>query len=478
MPIPTLRTRPREAQPTISDEEARLYENLDVVVVLPTLNEEGGLPRTLDSIPLEAMRRAGWTVRPIVMDGGSTDRTRAIAKERGVPVLNQAGRGKGSAVREALNWLAARHVRFAVVLDADCTYPGKMVPAFVELLSAGSQLVVGVRQPVTPAKENPRELVHRIGNRLLNLTASQLAGLPLLDLCSGFWAVSVASVTPLALETTGFEIEAELFAKAFRAGYTVTQIPITYHDRVGIAKLRAIRDGARILLTTLRFGRRQLQVTLTLPRQDDLRDLLSIVLVHGATDILLSVVASREADAEAIANRIRSSRPEANVIVRIVRNTSSGEPVPATVGPTPHSATPTRRLTISLPAIAPGTPTPSSAALVHLPSTGRIIAVGAQEPGRNSFDTASTSSLPDQYAGGGYRLEYSPERWRPGVDRMRAIAAHTLADGNAREIALFGANGRYGTVAVWRSGRTAPPEQTGDSDHSASSGDAVGPATA
>jgi dolichol-phosphate hexosyltransferase len=476
MPIPTLRTRPREAQPTISEEEARLFENLDVVVVLPTLNEEGGLPRTLDDIPFEAIRRAGWTVRPIIMDGGSTDRTREIAKERGVSVLNQSGKGKGSAIREALSWLSARHVRFAVVLDADCTYPGKMVPAFVELLDAGSQLVVGVRQPVTPAKENPRELVHRIGNRLLNLSASQLAGLPLLDLCSGFWAVSVPSVVPLALETTGFEIEAELFAKSFRAGYTVTQIPITYHDRVGIAKLRAIRDGARILLTTLRFGRRQLQVTLTLPKEDDLRNLLSIVLVHGATDILLSVVASREADAETIADRIRASRPEANVIVRVVRNTSSGEPVPARKSPVGSSATPSRHLTISLPALTSGVPTPSSAALIHLPSTGRIIAVGAQDTGHSATSTETVSTLPDEYAGGRYRLEYSPERWRPGVDRMRAIAAHTLGDGNAREIALFGANGRYGTVAVWRSGRIPPTEESGEA--STSSSDPVGPATA
>jgi dolichol-phosphate hexosyltransferase len=155
VPPSLLRPRSHSPVPSISADEARQFQDLDVVVVLPTLNEEHGLPQTLDGIPFDAIRAAGWTVRPLVMDGGSTDRTREVAHERGVAVLDQSGRGKGSAVREALHWLSERNVRFAVVLDADCTYPGKMVPAFIELLDAGSQLVVGVRQPVGRRRRTP-----------------------------------------------------------------------------------------------------------------------------------------------------------------------------------------------------------------------------------------------------------------------------------------------------------------------------------
>src|SRR5271170_3951542 len=169
--------------------EIASFDDTDVVVLLPTLNEEEGLARTLQDIPFQNLRSLGWTARPLVIDGPSTDGTREVARTHGVPVLLQQARGKGAAIRQALDWLITHRVRYVIVLDADCTYPGSMIPAFAQLLDAGSQLVVGVRQPVLPPHTSGREFVHRVGNRLLNVTASQLSGLPILDLCSGFWGV-------------------------------------------------------------------------------------------------------------------------------------------------------------------------------------------------------------------------------------------------------------------------------------------------
>ena len=241
----SIRTSPAASRPEpILGEDAEKFRGIDVAVVLPALDEEEGLVHTLDDIPFSALRRSGWKVLPLVVDGGSTDRTCEIALERGVPVLHQQSRGKGAAIRETLAFLAKQGVRFAVFLDADFTYPGGAIPATIELLATGSQLTIGVREPVRAANDDAREFVHRVGNRILNITASQLSGLPLLDLCSGFWGVDVAAVTPLHLETNGFEIEAELFTKACRAGYTLSQIPIPYRERLGVAKLHAVRDGS------------------------------------------------------------------------------------------------------------------------------------------------------------------------------------------------------------------------------------------
>lgn len=421
------------------------FEGVDVVVVLPTLNEKDGLAHTLEEIPLEPMMASGWAVKRLVVDGGSTDGTLEVARKWGVPVLPQATRGKGAAIREALEWLAACHVRFAVVLDADCTYPGVMVPAMAQLLDAGSQLVVGVRQPARSARNDAREFVHRVGNRLLNLTASQVAGLPILDLCSGFWAVDVRAAAELQLVTNGFEIEAELFTKSYRAGYTVTQIPVSYRERVGVAKLNAIRDGARILLTTIRFGRRRLSAAFRPPAPSQLRDFLSIAMVHNADDFLLVADAGRGAEAQEIARRIRASRPGARVEVQTV---ASGAAIHARrSGPAPSGAR--KALTISLPALSPSSEEAAASAFVHLPGTGRLVAI--KDDADDPAPAASEISRSGGFSGGSpaYRLEYT-RRHSPVLGRVRAIVTNTFPTDHAKELAFLGANGHHGTVSVWR----------------------------
>ncbi|MCI4335637.1 MAG: glycosyltransferase family 2 protein [Thermoplasmata archaeon] len=428
----------------LSGADAASFDGADVVVVLPTLNEQDGLARTLQEIPLEPMQASGWTVRRLVVDGGSTDGTLQVARQWSVPVLRQAGRGKGAAIREALNWLAARHVRFVVVLDADCTYPGSMVPAMAQLLDAGSQLVVGVRQAATSARDDYREFIHRVGNRLLNLTASQLAGLPILDLCSGFWAVDVRAVAQLDLVTNGFEIEAELFTKCYRAGFTVTQIPISYRERVGVAKLNAVRDGASILLTTIRFGRRRLTAAFHPPPPSQLRDFLSIAMVHNADDFLLITHPSRRDEAERIAQRIRASRPGARVEVKTA-------PSGAVIAPTPSGPGSTHRqaLTISLPGPVARPSAPTTSAMIHLPSTGRLITIkaDASDPSPRPADLFKSGGFVS--TGNGYRLEYARDHW-PVLGRVRALMANTFPSEQAKELAFLGANGHYGTLAVWR----------------------------
>jgi len=424
-----------EWDPSVSPAERASFAAADAVIVLPTLNEEHGLAATLKEIPIEPMIAAGWNVRRLVIDGRSTDRTRQVAHEWGVPVLLQRSKGKGAAIREALDFLAGERVRYAVILDADCTYPGGMVPAMVQLLDAGSQLVIGVRQPTTSAKDNAREFIHRVGNRVLNLTASQLAGLPILDLCSGFWSVNVQSVPALHLESDGFEIEAELFTKSYRAGYTVTQIPISYRDRVGVAKLNALRDGARILLTTVRFGRRRFGVMPAGSPPSRLRDFLTVTMVHDARDIRVVADASRRYEAELLAQRIRASRPGARVEIWTAPSTSPRERAPA-------ADTAPTTMTISLPA-AVGDHAPES--VVHLPRTGRIVAISETPRVRPSVAVS-----------GGYRLEYAPHL-SPALDRVRAIVANTFPTERAKELAFLGANGQYGTLSVWRTDVVAPP---------------------
>jgi len=304
---------------------AESFEAANAAIILPTLNEEGGISQTLLDIPFERLAGAGWRVRPLVVDGGSKDRTLEVAAAWGLPVLHQKSRGKGGAIREALDWLAARKVQYAVVLDADASYPGASVLPALELLDAGSHLVVGVRQSASGPPQNSRDLVHRIGNALLNFAAGQFSRANILDICSGFWGVRVARAQELNLVSNDFGIEAELFLKAQRADWTVQQIPIPYRERVGEAKLHAVSDGIRILLSIIRFGHKSLQAappaTSLLPAF--IRDLLVTALVGGG-DLVLVTPPSREDEARAVAFLLERSDLRPRVVVR-----------PESSGPTP-----------------------------------------------------------------------------------------------------------------------------------------------
>ena len=435
------------SMPSVLSGDPETVRRADVAIVLPTLNEEDGLVRTLADIPYDELLATGRKVCRIVIDGGSSDRTLEVAREHGLFVLRQSAAGKGSAIREALEWLATMEVGAAVILDADYTYPGTAVPAVVELLEAGSQLVVGVREPDTPPNEDLRELVHRIGNRLLNITASQLSGLPFLDLCSGFWGVDVAAIRPLHLVSTGFEIEAELFTKAYRAGYTVTQIPIPYRERIGTAKLHAVRDGARILLTSIRFGRRDLRSAFSSPSPSQFRDLLTLAMVAGGGEFVIMSDVSRRAEAEQILSRIRAGRP--GVPYRILnlpepRETEHGR---AEVPITAHGGSPTGCITIFLPRRDGPDDGKSAYAFVHLPRTDRIVALRS---GGMDLNDPSFLARSGGFTAGteGLKVELASDRAHQALQRPRAVYANTFPDVRAKELAYLGANGHYGRLVV------------------------------
>ncbi|MGI0154875.1 MAG: glycosyltransferase family 2 protein [Thermoplasmata archaeon] len=303
---------------TESVPDLRAYAGIDAVVLLPTLNEEKGLPPTLDDLPLEEIRAAGWSVLPLVLDGGSTDGTREVAASMGIPVVTQRSRGKGAAIREGLELLQSLGVRFAVVLDADATYPGSAVQPALELLNHGSDLVVGVRRADRGRPRSVRDLVHRVGNVLLNFAAGQYSRSTYLDLTSGFWAVDVQKACELKLLSDSFGIEAELFLKAHRNGWNASQMPIVYRQRAGSSKLHAVPDGMRILLTIIRFGRESLQASPPTISEAPtiLRDLLLTAFINGSQDVVLLCPRGLHGQARVLAERLRSSGLSARIVVQ------------------------------------------------------------------------------------------------------------------------------------------------------------------
>src|SRR5947199_6662860 len=68
-------------------------------ILLPALNEELGLAEVLKRIPQATLHQRGLAYSIYLLDGHSTDQTRAVATRFGAEVFVQSGRGQGSAFR-------------------------------------------------------------------------------------------------------------------------------------------------------------------------------------------------------------------------------------------------------------------------------------------------------------------------------------------------------------------------------------------
>ncbi len=215
---------------------------MGVLLVLPTLDEEVGLASLLPEI-LDDARFEGFDL--VVVDGRSTDGTVGIAGAHGVEVVIQHGRGKGAAFRTAVDLFLAGTWEAMAMIDADGSYPPEALLQMVPLMSTES-LVVGDRLG-GHLEEGSMSRLNFLGNHALSGAASILNRYHAADVCSGCWLMRRDLVHDLRLNSTGFEIEAEVFSASIAAGHRPHWMPIRYRERRGATKLTSVVDGLLIL---------------------------------------------------------------------------------------------------------------------------------------------------------------------------------------------------------------------------------------
>lgn len=198
-------------------------KNKCITVILPTLNEVQALPKVI-----QELRDAGYH-KIVVVDGGSTDGTVEKAKELGVQVVIQIGRGKGMALRTALMYVETPYV---AVLDADYSYPPSELDKLIPYLRH-HDIVLGKR-------EGPMPLIYRIGNKAIAWLFRLIFNTDLQDPLTGMYVAKTHALREAALEARHFDIEVDLLAKALYNGAKVTEIPITYRKRLGKKKLKPL----------------------------------------------------------------------------------------------------------------------------------------------------------------------------------------------------------------------------------------------
>ena len=219
-----------------------------LTILLPIYNEVDALPKVVNELPLDTLRAAGWEPRIVVADGRSTDGTQARATELGLELIVQGpAAGKGFGMREGFARFLAHHDDVLVMLDADSTYaPNEMIRLLQHLDQGEYDVVIGsrLRGNIQPGAMSR---VNWIGNHILTWFAVALYRVFISDVCTGYWAFRRGAIQKMSLNSTEFEIEAEMYAACATEGLRMSEVPISYAPRIGESKLGSVADGMRIL---------------------------------------------------------------------------------------------------------------------------------------------------------------------------------------------------------------------------------------
>lgn len=199
----------------------------DVVVLLPTLNEEKSVGKVIQLLKEQGVNQI------IVVDGNSTDKTVKIAEGFGAKIVLQEGKGKGNGFKSFLKKVPVDSNKLYVMLDADASYDPRELPKILALLNE-FDVVSGSRQILA---YDFRSFVHVIGGQLISLIGSILFLKWNPDITTGYWGFRGSALKKMSITANRFELEADLFAETCLKRLNFKSIPVSYEKRIGESKL-------------------------------------------------------------------------------------------------------------------------------------------------------------------------------------------------------------------------------------------------
>jgi dolichol-phosphate mannosyltransferase len=231
-------------------------------LVLPTYNEA----ENLEAVVVAARAALGGEEhRILVVDDDSPDGTGEIADRLAaahpeVQVLHRRPReGLGPAYLAGFEHALGNGASFVFEMDADFSHDPRDLVRLLAAVRGGADLALGSRYVPGGGGVDWGPL-RRVISRGGSLYAALLLGLRVRDLTGGYKCFRREVLEAIDLPTVrskGYAFQVELTYRAVRRGFRVTEVPITFRDRVrGTSKMNwRIATEAMLLVPQLRAWR-------------------------------------------------------------------------------------------------------------------------------------------------------------------------------------------------------------------------------
>jgi glycosyltransferase involved in cell wall biosynthesis len=220
-------------------------------VVIPCYNEESTVAAVIDKVVANP-----WVAEVIVVDDGSTDKSREILGAIDLPelvvLLQPVNQGKGAALRCGFARATADYV---IVQDADLEYdPDEFELLLGPLEDDKADVVFGSRFQ----SGRPHRVLyywHSVGNRMLTTLSNMFTNLNLTDMETCYKAFRRSVIQSIVIEENRFGFEPEITAKIARGGWRVYEVGISYSGRTyAEGKKIGWRDGVRAFYCIVRYS--------------------------------------------------------------------------------------------------------------------------------------------------------------------------------------------------------------------------------
>lgn len=215
----------------------------NALVIIPTYNERENI-----SALLEKVFSLPQAFHVLIVDDGSPDGTAQLVKTLQATnpgklhLLERSGKlGLGTAYLAGFKWGLDNHYEYLFEMDADFSHDPNDLPRLLDACTRqGADLSIGSRYVKGGAVVNWP--FNRIAlSKGASLYTRIITGMPVKDPTAGFMCYSKRVLEHLDLSKikfVGYAFQIEMKFKAWRAGFKIQEVPITFQDRtMGVSKM-------------------------------------------------------------------------------------------------------------------------------------------------------------------------------------------------------------------------------------------------
>ncbi|MBD3271696.1 MAG: glycosyltransferase, partial [Elusimicrobia bacterium] len=188
--------------------------NHELSILIPALNEADNIGQLISRLT-ERLKSLTPSFEILVIDGGSKDNTRAVAKDAGARVIVQKTKGYGAAFKEALSNCSGAYI---ITMDADFSHD----PYFVQDMwnnRLKADMIIASRY--VPCGISDAPLSRRILSKILNTVFAFFIKMPVKDYSSGFRMYRRDRLNELSIQSNDYNILEEVLIRYYCDGNTV-----------------------------------------------------------------------------------------------------------------------------------------------------------------------------------------------------------------------------------------------------------------